>query len=46
MAMTHYLDPGSERLARLPQNEVKAAVQEFAHRNPFVRPVRGEKEKA
>jgi hypothetical protein len=46
MAMTHYLDPGSERLARLPQNEVKAAVQEFANRNPFVRPVRGEKEKA
>ena len=35
IAMTHYLDPNSERLAGLPKDEVAAAVKEHAHRNPF-----------
>jgi len=35
IAMTHYLDPNSERLAGLPKEEVAAAVKEFAHLNPF-----------
>jgi tetratricopeptide (TPR) repeat protein len=37
IAMTHYLDRGSERLSRLPQSEVKAALKEYAIRNPFLR---------
>jgi len=37
IAMTYYLDKGSERLSRLPQSEVKAAVKEYASRNPFLR---------
>jgi len=40
IAMTHYLDKNSERLAKLPQQEVAAAVKEFAERNPF-RPAAG-----
>jgi tetratricopeptide (TPR) repeat protein len=35
MAMTHYLDKNSERLSRLPQDEIAAAVKEFTLRNPF-----------
>ena len=35
IAIAHYLDKSSERLAKLPQDEVAAAVKESAHRNPF-----------
>jgi hypothetical protein len=38
MAIAYYLDPHSDRLARLPQAEVKAAVKEYAGRNHFLRP--------
>lgn len=38
IAMTHYLDPRSVRLSRLPRSEVDAAVKEFAGRNPFLQP--------
>lgn len=38
IAMAYYLDKGSERLSRLPRNEVKVAVKEYASRNPFLRP--------
>ena len=37
MAMAYYLDRNSERLASLPQAAIKAAVKEFANRNPFLR---------
>lgn len=35
IAMAHYLDRNSERLASLPKAEVDAALKESAHRNPF-----------
>ena len=35
IAMTHYLDRNSARLASLPKADVDAAVKAFAHRNPF-----------
>lgn len=38
IAMTHYLDKNSERLARIPRLEIDAAVQAFKGRNPFVAP--------
>jgi hypothetical protein len=38
IAMTHYLDRNSERLARFPRGEVEAAVKAFEKRNPFVAP--------
>jgi hypothetical protein len=38
IALAYYLDRNSARLARLPQGEVKAAVKEYAGRNPFLRP--------
>src|SRR5207302_7123177 len=37
MAMAYYLDRNSDRLASLPQAAIKAAVKEFANRNPFLR---------
>lgn len=37
IAMAHYLDPGSERISRLAPSEVRAALKEFAGRNPFLR---------
>jgi hypothetical protein len=41
IAMTQYLDPGSERLKRVPKKEVQAAIKGFAARNPFVAPSLG-----
>lgn len=35
IAIAYYLDKGSERLAKLPADEVAAAVMEHGHRNPF-----------
>jgi len=37
IAMTHYLDRGSERLATLPKGEVSNALKEYGSRNPFKR---------
>jgi tetratricopeptide (TPR) repeat protein len=36
-AMAYYLDRNSERLASIPRADIKAAVREFAKRNPFLR---------
>ena len=36
IAMAHYLDPKSERLARLPKTEVQQALREWGSRNPFL----------
>lgn len=36
VAMTAYLDPGSERLAKLPKAEVTEATRAFAGLNPFL----------
>lgn len=35
IAIAHYLDRNSERLASLSKADVEAAVKAFAHRNPF-----------
>jgi hypothetical protein len=35
IAMAHYLDPLSDRLATLPKSVIEAAVSEFARTNPF-----------
>jgi hypothetical protein len=37
IAMTYYLDRGSDRLKSIPASEVKAAVKEYAARNPFLK---------
>jgi hypothetical protein len=34
--MVHYLDKGSERLAEIPEIEVKAALKDQAGNNPFL----------
>ncbi len=36
IAMAEYLDPGSERLSKIPKKVVAAAVREFGSRNPFL----------
>lgn len=36
IAMTHYLDPNSEMLSTLPEAERKAAIREYANKNPFL----------
>jgi hypothetical protein len=38
IAIAHYLDRNSERLAGIPRREVDAAVKEFSGRNPFLQP--------
>ena len=38
IAMAHYLDPGSERLSRLPPEEVRDALKRFGAHNPFLHP--------
>jgi hypothetical protein len=37
IAMTNYLDPKSERLSRLPKDEVINAIKTYSARNPFRR---------
>jgi hypothetical protein len=37
IAVAHYLDRNSERLAGIPKRDVDAAVKEFAGKNPFLR---------
>jgi hypothetical protein len=36
--MAYYLDKQSERLAKIPKDEVDAAVKAFADSNPFLGP--------
>ena len=36
IAMAAYLDPGSERLSKIPKDEVAAAVRDYGDLNPFV----------
>lgn len=38
IAITHYLDKASERLARIPPEELKAALREARKANPFTAP--------
>jgi len=37
VAMAYYLDKKSERLAKVPKNEINVAVKGFANRNPFLK---------
>jgi len=37
VAMAYYLDKKSERLAKIPKNEINAAVKGFTGRNPFLK---------
>jgi hypothetical protein len=40
IAMTHYLDPKSERLSGIDKKKIEAATRDFAAINPFLRPGR------
>jgi predicted component of type VI protein secretion system len=44
IAMAFYLDPNSERLAKVPKSEIDAAVKDIAGRNPFLKTQRAPKE--
>ena len=46
IAMAYYLDKQSEGLAKIPKNEINAAVKGLADRNPFLKPRDSSKERS